>query len=426
MAAFSIVCACCPSALAAVRYTVADSGTLGGSTSFAYGINSSGQVTGLASVEFDGGLRAFVYDGAMNDLGTLGGSHRFGSYGWDINDSEHITGWARTSNEAQHAFLYDGTMHDLGTLGGSYSIGQSINSSGMVTGWSETANGGQHAFLYDGAMHDLALLGGFEHTSSIGYGINDQGHVVGAFDPVGDGWYQHAFLYDGVFHDLRTLGGTSSEARAINAHGHIVGFANTAQNANTHAFLYDGTMHDLGIDGLNSAAYGINSNGHVVGQAGDANGRTYAFLYTNVTGMVDLNSLVDPSLGYELLNATDINDAGQIVGYGVLGGQYHAFLLTPVPEPHTMAPLVMGIAMVRLRFTRSSNRGTTNGWSVLGRQSATLAGSFWASLRRALDRLTSYCGRVIMADCSNELTARLERATTLNDLCKRHVISRTA
>jgi probable HAF family extracellular repeat protein len=347
--ALLIVCACCPPAVAAVRYTVTDLATLGGSTSFAYGINSRGQVAGLASVEFDVGLRAFLYDGAMRDLGTLGGTHSFGSYGWDINDNGHVTGWARTPVEAQHAFLYDGTMHDLGTLGGTYSIGQSINSNGLVTGWSETVDGGQHVFLYDGAMHDLAVLGGFANTSSIGYGINDHGHVTGAFDTVGDALHLHAFLYDGVFHDLGTLGGTSSEARAINAQGNVVGFANTVQNANTHAFLYDGTMHDLGVEGLNSAAYGINSNGHVVGQASNVNGLAYAFLYTIGTGMVDLNSLIDPSLGHELLYATDINDAGQIIGFGVIGGQYHAFMLTPVPEPHTLLPVAFGVAFILSR-----------------------------------------------------------------------------
>ena len=53
------------------------------------------------------------------------------------------------------------------------------------------------------------------------------------------------------------------------------------------------------------------------------------FLYASGTGMVDLNSLVNPLAGWELLSATAINDAGLIVGYGLIGNQNHAFLLSP-------------------------------------------------------------------------------------------------
>ena len=49
--------------------------------------------------------------------------------------------------------------------------------------------------------------------------------------------------------------------------------------------------------------------------------------------MVDLNTLIDPLSGWELLDAADINDAGQITGQGLIGGEYHAYLLTPIPIP---------------------------------------------------------------------------------------------
>jgi hypothetical protein len=56
-------------------------------------------------------------------------------------------------------------------------------------------------------------------------------------------------------------------------------------------------------------------------------------LYKRGVGMVDLNSLIDPSSGWVLLQAIGINDSGQIVGQGQFDGQTRAFLLTPVPEP---------------------------------------------------------------------------------------------
>jgi hypothetical protein len=51
--------------------------------------------------------------------------------------------------------------------------------------------------------------------------------------------------------------------------------------------------------------------------------------------MVDLNTLIDSRLGWTLQYASGINDHGQIVGTGLVKGQGHAFLLTPVPEPNT-------------------------------------------------------------------------------------------
>ena len=46
--------------------------------------------------------------------------------------------------------------------------------------------------------------------------------------------------------------------------------------------------------------------------------------------MVNLNDRIDPNLGWTLLEARSLNDLGQIVGSGLIGGQEHAFLMTPV------------------------------------------------------------------------------------------------
>jgi hypothetical protein len=42
-------------------------------------------------------------------------------------------------------------------------------------------------------------------------------------------------------------------------------------------------------------------------------------------------------------SAGDINDHGQIVGVGITGGQRHAFLLTPIPEPSTVTLFALGL-----------------------------------------------------------------------------------
>jgi len=52
-------------------------------------------------------------------------------------------------------------------------------------------------------------------------------------------------------------------------------------------------------------------------------------LWDSAGGIFDLNSLIPADSGWELLLASAINDAGQIVGAGLFNGKTHAFLLTP-------------------------------------------------------------------------------------------------
>jgi hypothetical protein len=58
--------------------------------------------------------------------------------------------------------------------------------------------------------------------------------------------------------------------------------------------------------------------------------------------MHDLNGLIAVGSGWVLNQAYAINGAGQITGYGAIGGASHAFLLTPVPEPSSLS--LLGLA----------------------------------------------------------------------------------
>lgn len=89
---------------------------------------------------------------------------------------------------------------------------------------------------------------------------------------------------------------------------------------------------------------------------GSASTGSRAFLWSASGGMQSLDDLVaadDPLKGtFTLQLAYDVNNAGQIVGYGTINGVDHAFLLTAVPEPHALLLVLAGLLPAGLRRAR--------------------------------------------------------------------------
>ena len=208
---------------------------------------------------------------------------------YGINDNEQIVGYAYTSGDtAYHAFLHSGSgalnpaTDDLGTFGGTSSVAYGINSGGQVVGESLMSSDSISTLSYIVAApnvgtDDLGTLGGLSATA---FGINNNGQVVGE-SIVSNNSAFNAFSHSGsgtlnpATDDLGTFAGgdfsnPNSVARAINNCGQVVGEAYTSSGV-YHAFLHSGSgslnlaTDDLGtLGGAYSWANGTNNEGQVV------------------------------------------------------------------------------------------------------------------------------------------------------------------
>jgi probable HAF family extracellular repeat protein len=344
---FQIVCLYVFSAFpvsAGSFHAITDLGTLGGTESFANAINDKGQVVGESRIAGDQETHGFFYDhGNLVDLSVL---YNIGSGSYlptanDINNRRQIAG---SISNGHAALLSKGVTTDLGTFGGVFSSALGINDLGQIVGYYSSPDGLNHAFLYsNGNMTGLGPFGA--EAISVATAINDSGMIVGEAT---DSFTvpSHAFLYsNGVMTDISPFGNSESYAEDINNRGQVVGEFLTAYGAAFHAFLYsNGVFTDIGsADSPESVALAINDRGQAVGttfvpfedvcfdsDTGEPfpciNYKPHAFLYENGE-MTDLNTLLQSGSRWELTWALDINNKGQIVGYGLFDGKLHAFLI---------------------------------------------------------------------------------------------------
>jgi probable HAF family extracellular repeat protein len=162
----------------------------------AWGINDPGQVVGTS--ESCAIPRAVLWEkGNVRDLGGLGGTYSFAN---GINNQGQVFGGSYlTNNTTNHAFLWEKHrgMKDLGTVPGDFSsIAWGMDNKGRVVGNSCDESGNCRAFLWqDGVMTDLNTLISPDSPWFLVEAdwINSRGEIVGAAFNATTGEL-HAFL----------------------------------------------------------------------------------------------------------------------------------------------------------------------------------------------------------------------------------------
>ena len=168
--------------------------TLDGRFSRATDINDRGTAVGNAEVAGTDDVHAVVWSrsktGQWNiaDLGTLAGYSRSGANA--INNKGVIVGWSFNSTlTASSAFVYNGSMVALPSLGGARSAAAGVNKHGVIVGWSELPLGIRHAAMWvGGAIIDINTLvaPGSGWVLNNAAAISDRGDIIGSgTDPLG-------------------------------------------------------------------------------------------------------------------------------------------------------------------------------------------------------------------------------------------------
>jgi uncharacterized protein (TIGR03437 family) len=335
-------------------------------------ISQSGNVAGYCNVPGSSVLlgtptHGFLYSkGTLTDLGQTGKP----TVPTGVNDSGVVVGPYVEINLSQGVslapFIYQngsiqpfaGVPNNAGPFG--------LTNAGQAAATQVEAGGvnffvASQALLITGAGTSTPLSSA-QASQGVAFGISPSGDWIagGTANVIA---HQLASLKGALWHGGAFQALPSSPnfnyavATGVNDTGMAAGLAFTFDfsqvfdpHASGHAVLFsNGGVTDLGTlpADRNSAATGINNSGTVVGfsttQTPDislfagplletASSLSHAFVYTGGT-MYDLNRQLINGSGWQLTAATAINDAGQIVGTGIINQQQHAFLLTPVVLP---------------------------------------------------------------------------------------------
>jgi uncharacterized membrane protein len=213
--------------------------------------------------------------------------------------------------------------------GATSTIAYGINNTGKIVG-NYSYGGGPppsipvaRGFVKTGTVFSSFDFPTGSSSFAFAYGINDAGAIVGRYSD--SSYKNHGFLLTIAGYSIIDYpGATSTEADGINDAGAIVG--RYLDSSGAHGFVKTGSVYSsfefpIGL----YFPTGINDDGEIVGYYYDSSYKIHGFLLTSAG-----YSTIDYPSAY-VTQANGINDAGEIVGFYVLSGSMsitHGFLLT--------------------------------------------------------------------------------------------------
>jgi uncharacterized membrane protein len=266
------------------------------------------------------------------------GAGYFGTFAYGINSSGQIVGTVFTGSRpgfcCEYGFLdTGGSFTTIAGPGAEGTDARGINNNGQIVGIISVFHGGLVGFVDTGGS--FAYIG----PNRIALGINDSSQIVGRDG--NDGFVDTG----GIFTTIDVPGGMFTTASGINNSGQIVGQFTDAFGL-IHGFVdMGGSVTTVDVPGATSTeAFGINDSGQIVGIFYDAFGAIHGFVDTG--GSFTTVDVPGSTLGTTIVNG--INDSGQVVGYFSIGGADEGFLATPVATPEPPSLLTLATCLVAL------------------------------------------------------------------------------
>lgn len=329
-------------------------------------INDSAQVVGQ---------NYLWQNGNVIDLNTLPGANNSNLFATSINNNGAIVGGGLTVNEStieqetipSQAFISDGnTISDLPRNYFCTNFcppisAEDINDSGTIAliydgrlGLVQESNGTVTEAIFPRGIFNIAIN---NQAQVVGTGVFSGGFVNGVFSGNGN----QTNLIAASANPNSSFPPSASFANDIDDSGNIVGRSlvfNLSSEFNEATLWEDVTQPGVSLGTLgggSSDALRINNSQQVVGTSTLADDSTqHAFLWED-GNLIDLNSLVDPGIGWELTSAFEINNNGDIIGIGNFNGEQRGFIAKAVPEPTSVLG-VLGLGLFGLSNWRKRKK----------------------------------------------------------------------
>ncbi len=229
---------------------------------------------------------------------------------------------------AMHTATAAAPQYALTLLDSAHGTAIAINNAGLVAGnrWDSTL--GHRTFVWSSGQFDLLPA-----PMGVVHGISSQGHIAGASQTYEEGGGQWMWS-DGMVYHQGQLGGVPeafppssgwgmfrfTRAQGVNGAGAVVAVTEAGTNSGT--FLYaNGQTTILPM----SQAIAINDAGAIAGNSAYSEAVNQAVLYDHGT-LIRLGTL--PTDGYAYSTASDLNEAGAVIGTSQYGNG---------PQAHTQS-----------------------------------------------------------------------------------------
>lgn len=367
------------SASANASWSIVDIAGLNGNSFYASSINDSGQIAGSFNDNNTSLWHAFVTDANGTNIRDIGSAPNTSVTASQINNNGQVIVQYLSPTEGDNVEIKyfitesNGNKTELSTISSINGNPTDINDSGVITGNYFSSEAGFNSFVTGSDVNFIKNIGTLAGATTISTAINNSGQIAGYSASNGR---TQAFITNNDGSEIRGLSVPnekyykSSTAYDINDSGQVVGILSTDNHRWNQAFITgddgDGIIK-LGTlpDAWGGYAVAINDAGQAVGISTDITGSgANSFIYAN-GGLTDLSNIPEViNAGWSDIFVTDINNNGQIIGWGYKNDDFsdrHAFLLsftpdtvfTPqdfyvpnIPEPSTYLMLLAGLGLL--------------------------------------------------------------------------------